>query len=169
MFKKINNKVKVLILSILLLIISTTIIIINGKTYTIEFANLDSSYNLNDLIIETSKKDDIIKLSNKKLQDGTLSLEIKSIKPGKTYLTIKNEDENFYDIIPIYVHNLGVITTNSYFGNCNGNISIPISIIIILIYILYLIIKTYRKNMKETIYQYKNIAYLGIIIFLVFV
>ena len=72
MFKKINNKVKVLILSILLLIISTTIIIINGKTYTIEFANLDSSYNLNDLIIETSKKDDIIKLSNKKLQDGTL-------------------------------------------------------------------------------------------------
>ena len=105
MFKK-NNKVKVLILSILLLVISTTIIIINGKTYTLEFDNLNSSYNLNNLVIETSKKEDIIKLSNKKLQDGTLSLEIKSIKQGKTYITIKNEDENFYDIIPIYVHNL---------------------------------------------------------------
>ena len=33
MFKKLSNKIKVLVLSILLLIISTTIIVISGKTY----------------------------------------------------------------------------------------------------------------------------------------
>ena len=169
MLKKLNNKVKVLMLSILLLIISITVIVINGKTYLVKFNNIDSSYNLDNLIIETSQKDKIIKWTDKKLKNGTLSLKIKALEPGKTYITIKSEDESFYDILPVYVHKLGVITTNSYFGNCNGSISIPISIIIILTYILYLIIKTYKKNMQKTIYQYKNIAYLGIIIFLIFV
>ena len=168
MFQKLNNKIKVLILCIILLIISVTIILINGKTCIVKFYNIDSSYNLNNLIIETSKNKPIIKWTDKKLQNGTLSLKIKALTPGETYITIKSEDESFYDILPIYVHKLGTITTNSYFGNCNSSISIPISIIIILIYTLYLIIKTYKKNMKETIYQYKNIAYLGIIIFLVF-
>ena len=169
MLKKLNNKVKLLILSISLLIISITIMIINGKTYIVKFHNIDSSYNINNLIVETSKNDNIIKWSDKKLQNGTLSLKVKAITPGKTYITIKSDDESFYDIIPIYVHKLGTITANSYFGNCNGSICIPISIIIILTYVLYLIIKTFRKSMKDTIYQYKNIAYLGIIIFLTFI
>ncbi len=169
MLKKLNNKLKFLILCVFLLIISITIIIINGKTCIVKFNNIDSSYNINDLIVETSKDDESIKLENKEFKNGTLSLKLKAIKPGKTYITIRSEDESFYDIIPIYVHKLGVITTSSYFGNCNGSICIPISIIIILTYLLYLIIKTYKKSMKETIYQYKNIAYLGIIIFLSFI
>ncbi len=169
MLKKLSNKVKVIILSILLLITSITIIVINGKTHIVKFDNIDSSYNLNNLIIETSKNEQIIKLTDKKLQNGVLSLKIEAITPGKTYITIKSDDESFYDIIPIYVHNLGIITTDSYFGNCNGSIIIPISIIIILTYVLYLIIKIYKQNVKKNIYQYKNIAYLGIIIFLSFV
>lgn len=168
MLKKLNNKVKVLILSVLLLIISISIIIINGKTYVVEFNNLDSSYNLDNLTIEISENEEIIKCTDKKLEDGTLKLKIKSNAPGKTYITIKNEEETYYDITSIYVHKLGIITINSYFGNCNGSLSIPIAIIIILSYILYLSIKTYKNNMKKNIYQYKNIAYLGIIIFLSF-
>ena len=169
MFKNLSNKIKVLIISIILLIISTTIIVINGKTYNIKFDNIDSSYKVNNLIIETANDQQVIKLTDKNLHNGILSLTIEAITPGKTYITVRSEDETFYNIVPIYVHKLGIITTDSYFGNCNCSICIPISIIIILSYILFLIIKTYRNNMKETIYQYKNIAYLGIIIFLIFV
>ncbi len=169
MLKKLSNKVKVLILCVLLLITSITIIVITGKTYIVKFDNIDNSYNLNNLIIETYENEQIIKWTDKKLQNGILSLKIEALTEGKTYITIKSDDESFYNIIPIYVHKLGFITTDSYFGNCNGSITIPISIIIILTYLLYLIIKTYKKNMKKTIYEYKNIAYLGIIIFLSFV
>ena len=122
MLKKLNNKLKFLILCVFLLIISITIIIINGKTCIVKFNNIDSSYNINDLIVETSKDDESIKWENKEFKNGTLSLKLKAIKPGKTYITIRSEDESFYDIIPIYVHKLGVITTSSYFGNCNGSI-----------------------------------------------
>ena len=66
MLKKLNNKVKVLILSVLLLIISISIIIINGKTYIVEFNNLNSSYNLDNLTIEISEDEGIIKCTDKK-------------------------------------------------------------------------------------------------------
>ena len=52
MFKNLSNKIKVLIISIILLIISTTIIVINGKTYNIKFDNIDSSYKVNNLIMK---------------------------------------------------------------------------------------------------------------------
>ncbi len=53
MLKKLNNKIKVLILGILLAIISIIIIVLNGKTAIVKFNNIASSYAIANLIIET--------------------------------------------------------------------------------------------------------------------
>jgi uncharacterized SAM-binding protein YcdF (DUF218 family) len=59
-----------------------------------------------------------------------------------------------------------VITDNNFFGYSKGSESIPISISIVLIYLLITLIKRYKQSIKENIYQYKNVSYLGIIIFI---
>lgn len=76
-----------------------------------------------------------------------------------------NEDD--IKLFSIYVHNFGIITFNEFMGDSNGNIIIPISIIVFSIYGLYLLIMSYKEKKNENMYQYKNIAYLGIIIFII--
>ncbi len=59
-----------------------------------------------------------------------------------------------------------MITTISYFGYCNGDISFIISIYIIVITILIYLITKVVKNIKNNPYSYKNVRTLGLIIFI---
>ena len=116
------------------------------------------------MVIENKSGD--IKILEKKEIDGKYIIKVKSKKPGKVYVFYGNDEINEMKIL--YVHKSMIITDNTYFGKSTGSEVIPISITILLIYILYLLIGEYNKSKKENLYQYKNIAYLGIIIFLSF-
>ena len=164
--KKINKKIKTLLLAIILTIISILFIIINGNTYTIKIDQLDKNTNIEDIIIKI-EDEDIIKCIDKKLENNILEIKIKSISKGKTYIDVIVNDENTIMRV-IYVHNFGIITFNEFMGKTNGGIIIPISITIFLVYLLYTLIILYKKEQKENMYQYKNIAYLGMIIFIIF-
>ena len=155
-----KKKILILIILIILLtIIFFAYLIIKGNTYTIKVKDVANS----DVEIE---KEGIIKIVDKKLENGELTLKIKSISRGRAFITINNEDTE--EIYIFYVHRFGIITNNTFFGDSNGDEIIPISISILLIVILAFLIDNYRKNLKYNLYQYKNIAYLGIIIFLTF-
>ena len=167
--KKLGNKIKILILALILLIISALVIIINGKTYIVKIEN----YSLNEISsIDEIKvkldKDNVVKCVDKKIENGVIKLKFETISKGKTYVDIYDDDGKISYTFDLYVHDLGIITFNEYMGDCNGSISIIISITIVLIYILYLLIRSYKKSIKENIYKYKNISYLGLIIFVVF-
>jgi len=163
--KKISNKKIVLISAILLTLISIFTIIINGKTYTLEI-NLKNSvkdiekYNIN--IIDNKKS---IKLIDKKIKNNILELKFEGMNIGKNIIEVMDGEEIIGQQL-LYVHNFNIITSNSYFGHSSGDIVFPISLFIFLSLICYLLINTYKKNIKENLYQYKNIVYLGIIMFL---
>ena len=163
--KKIDNKLKVFILAIILTIISAIFIIINGNTYTVEIDNIEEISSIEDLNIKIEDKN-VVKCIDKSLENGTLKIKLESVSKGKTYVHIdNNEDQSTF--FSIYVHNFGIITFNEYMGDSKGSIIIPISIIVFSIYILYLLINSYKDMKNENMYQYKNIAYLGIIIFII--
>lgn len=149
--------IRFILLSIILIIISLTIILMNGKTYTYTFNNC-KNYEIEN---STGK---IKVIEEKKINNKTI-IKIKSVKPGKVDIIV-NYNNDQQEIKIVYVHKSMILTDNSYFGDSNAIEVIPISISIILLYILYLLIKRYRYHKKQNLYQYKNIAYLGIIIFL---
>ena len=133
-----------------------------GKTYTTSFRiNNKESYSFN-----IYKNSNNIKILEKKVKDNKYIVKFKGEKPGKVFLSMDYKDYSENKIF--YIHKSKIITENYYFGYTRGSESIPISVSIILIYILYLLIKEYKKSTKENIYQYKNVSYLGIIIFLSF-
>lgn len=162
--KKVNNGLKVFILAIILTIISSIFIILNGRTYTIKINTVDGISNIENLEVKI-EDENIVKCIDKSLEDGAIKIKLKSVSRGKTYVDITTND--YSGFFSIYVHNFGIITFNEYMGNINGGIIIPISIIVFLIYVLYLLIISYKKNQSENMYQYKNIAYLGMIIFII--
>ena len=165
--KKINKKTKVLILAVILFIISAIYIIINGNTYTIKLNNLNGFNDIENFNINI-EDENIIKCVDKKIENGILEIKIESKSEGKTFIEINDFDGNSIEMSSIYVHKFGVISFNEYMGDCNGIIIIPISIIILASYVLFLLITSYKQSVKENMYQYKNIAYLGMIVFISF-
>ncbi len=163
--KRINNKIIVSLLTVILIVISSAWIIINGRTYSFN-VNVGSDIASVDEVEFIMDPEGIVECIEKDLNNGILKLKIKPLKDGKVSFDIKVKDYTNYNVF--YVHKLGIITNNDYFGDVNGGKIIPISVAIVLCYILYVSIKNYKKLLKQNIYQYKNITYLGLIIFLIF-
>ncbi len=157
-----ENVIKTILLSIFLIAISFAVIIFMGKTYTLSF-DLNSSNDYEFFIEEGTEKIDIL---DKTKKDDKYLVKVKAKSPGKVHLYL---DYGEFQIgKTLFIHNNLVITEDNILGKSTGSEIIPISISIFLIYMMFLLIKRYKNSLKENIYQYKNIAYLGIIIFLSF-
>ncbi len=157
-----KNITRVCILSLLLIIISTTIILLFGRTYNVKF--VVGNKNIQEFTIDSGPGEVVI--LSKKIVGNEYIVKLKSKKPGKVSVSLNQGD--YREGKMLYVHKSMIITDNNYFGASTCSEIIPISLSLVLIYILYILIKEYRKSKRENIYQYRNIAYLGIIIFISF-
>ncbi len=157
-----KNIIKLFLLSIILLIISSIVILKYGNEYEMSFSirtrNIES--------ITEDNRTGAIEIIDKRKVDDVYYVRIKAIKPGRAEIIVNYGD--YGEIRSFYIHKSLVITDNGYFGKSNCSEVIPISISIILIYGLILLIKKYKNSINDNLYQYKNVAYLGIIIFILF-
>ena len=160
------ERIKMVILLFILSLISVIVILTNGRTYNLKIKLNDNVKNINALEITTGYNNDIIKIVDKKIKDGILYLKLKSVNKGCTFVEVVSEKH--YSIDRFYVHGAGIITYNRRLGKCSGDIVVPISILILILQFLIIEIKHYRSNIRNNLYQYKNITLLAIIIFLSF-
>ncbi len=156
-----KNILKISLLSLTLIIISILFLFSFGKTYTLSFDINNDNY---EFIVENYKGE--VEILEEKIVNNKYIVKVKAVKPGNVLLGIKYG--KVQNLKPLYIHKSMIITEDTYFGKFTYSEIIPISQLIILCYILYLLIKRYKCCVKENLYQYKNIAYLGIIIFLSF-
>ncbi len=154
-----KDLIKLITLSLILTLVSTVIIFTFGRTYTVSFINAKDN---KGLLLEEDI--DSIKILKEKQVDNKYIVKVKAQKPGKVYLSL--EKDGIKEMCVLYVHKSMLITDNSLIGKSTYSEIIPISLSIVLIYSIYLLIKRYKHHIKDNLYQYRNIAYLGIIIFL---
>ena len=149
------------LLTIILFVISTTIIILMGNTYTTSFKIYENNYKL---VLEEDT--DAVEIIEEYEKGDEYIVKLKAKKKGRVFLSLNYGDTSTQKLF--YVHKSLVITDNNIFGYSRGSEIIPISLSIILIYTIIILIKRYKISVEENLYQYKNIAYLGIIIFTTF-
>lgn len=154
---------KIITLSLLLFLSSFIIILFFGRKATIE-------YDIKDMEnISVTCDNNIIKCIEHREKEK-IKLEVIPIKKGKTYITINGTKRLSAEKIKykkiIYVHHLGIITKDNYLGNCNGDVSIIISILLTLFAWLCYAIRQFKNGMKKNLYEYRNIRLLGLIIFI---
>ena len=136
-------------------------------TYTIKINYTDYTNNADELYIKINDEN-VAKCIDKKIENGTIFFKVKSISEGKTFIDIINKDNQTFLFKHLYVHKFGIITYDDYFGDSTCSVIVPISITILIGYILILIIKKYKEELNKNMYQYKNVAILGLIVFLIF-
>ncbi len=154
--------IKTFVLSFILFIISFVVILIFGRTYNLSFDTNGKEVNNIEIISDSGEIEVLEEIKN----NDKYIIKIKSKKPGRVFLSSDYGDYKEKKLL--YVHKSMIITDNNYFGKSTASEIIPISLTILLVYILYILISRYRNFKKENLYQYKNIAYLGIIIFISF-
>ena len=155
-----KDLIKIGILALILSFISTIVIFAFGKTYTIDLKIPEN----NDLKVEQEDKSGQIEILEERRVGDHYYIKIKGKKPGKMDIVVSNGLAGKY--VPIYIHKGNIITENNFFGKSTGSEIVPASFTILLLYIIYIIIKRYRASKKENLFQYRNIAYVGILVFL---
>ena len=148
------------LLFIFLIVLSLIIVTFMGNTYTTSFkvGNNNCHFSISN--------HNVVSVINEQYKDDLYVVTVKAKRPGVVDLNMDYGDS--FSIKKLYVHKNMVITNNNFFGYSRGSEIIPISLSILLVYLLGLLINKYKNSVKENIYQYKNVAYLGIIIFMSF-
>ena len=136
-----------------------------GSEYTYVRNDCNSSMNITDVRIDNDSVGKI-EITDWALTDKNLTVRMKSVAPGKAYLTIVCDNNPSLGVL--YVHKNGVITNYYFFGDCTGCNAVLLWVAIYLVAILFYLIVRYILLEKKNYYNYDNVLYLGLIIFAVF-
>ena len=164
------SKRHIIYIGFVLIIICAISMFITGRKNTIKVpvSGEDESINLEDLEIHVENATVAI-IKDVRIIDNSVLIDISANNPGTTFLKVKKKgEEDTLTYIPIYVHETGIMTYGTLYGNCRGDIVVPIAITLYLILIFSRLFVTFRKSMKENMYQYRNILLLGVMLFLTF-
>ncbi|MBQ9674035.1 MAG: hypothetical protein IJV39_05370 [Ruminococcus sp.] len=109
------EKRELLITGIVFLVLSIAFVILQGSSYTLKVNTNATSDDVDQYQVLIEQDHEIIKLTDKSLENGTLSLDIQSVSKGRGYIDVYGPDGLEYAEV-VYVHYFGVITVDSYFG-----------------------------------------------------
>lgn len=108
---------------------------------------------------------EILRVMDKSFADGVLSLTLEGVSRGKAFVVVSDAGKDLVAAM-FYVHPLHIITAESYLGSSTGDFVLPLATAVFLAVLLFLLIQTYRADVRTNMYQYKNVRNVGLIIYL---
>ncbi len=155
---------KYIVLMIILVTVSVISVLLLGKKQTIVFDVGNNITSIDQLDIKVGQDNKIVKITEQKLEDGKLYITVESVGKGKDYIDVKYE--NYFNSVVLHSHKSGIITKEYFLGKTRGDVVFAICNYILLLIPFIFLIELFRVSIEKNIFQYKNVAYLGIIIFL---
>jgi len=156
------------ILAALLAIICTITLSICGKTQTISIDKQDD-VSIEDIKVvnEFGNEPSIVKLTGRYESEDSYDFVFSSISPGSELLVFSTDDSgtDIRDTSYLIVQRSGLISRDENLGKIRGDIVIPISIVVFLAFVVGILFYNYRSAVRESIYQPRCIAFLGMAIF----
>ena len=159
-----HEKRALLLIGILLLLIGFAVVSIFGSSVTIRFNTRAEVDDPEAYEVQVESGGGMAEVAEKTMEDGVLTLRLHALAKGRCFVNVYGPDD-YIAAEWLYVHSFNLITANSFFGRSTGGWIIPVLAAIYLAVILGYMILQYRRGMRESLYQYKNIRHLGWIIF----
>ncbi len=162
------KKTHYVIIGIALLALCVAVISVTGKTAVAQIPFYgEQPASLDELTIQVDPEEGIISLEDVSLEDGVITLKVRGEGRGDAFVEILTGDGTGVSKV-FYVHRGGIVTKDSYFGACRGGIIIPAAALLYLLLLFFGVLRKYRGGLRESMYQYRNVLYLGLLIFLGF-
>ncbi len=165
------SKKQLILTGVVLIVLCAAVLLLFGRTYTLV---IDERYifwqipeNKDEIRIEIENEDAGAEVAGYAVEAGRLIIRFSAVRPGKTYAAIfTNGKERHF--LRLFTHPFGVISFDSFFGDCTGDTVIPIAMLLFLAALLWSVLRRYRADVKRSMYQYRNVMELGLIVFLCF-
>ena len=150
---------------LLLAVVCFAVILISGRSYTVKVPLEEKEGRFEDYSVEIEQKTPVVSLAHQRIENGTLYLEFRSVHRGKAFVDVYGP-EGPIQFIRLYSHYFGVLTYEKYFGDCTGGRIIPVAVSLYLALILWILFRRYRLDVRASLYQYRNVKNLGLMIYL---
>ncbi|MBQ5959258.1 MAG: YdcF family protein [Firmicutes bacterium] len=148
------------LLALALAAVSVAVILISGRTITCNFRLLEPPASAEDVVVVMDKPN--LEEVSRRLEGDQFYVTYRGTAVGTVYLAIEKSVSGRV----LYIHKTGFLTENTFLGPTNGDWIIHVSILIYLVFLFAVLLRAYRRNVKESIYQYRNITYFGILLYL---
>ncbi|MBQ4383107.1 MAG: YdcF family protein [Firmicutes bacterium] len=161
-----QHKKKICIAAVLLAVILATlcfvVVRLCGKTYTMEIELMEAPASAADvrIIMDEPHLEEV----SRRLSGSTLYVTYRAVGTGGTVLSIEGSGVGSM----LYAHKSGILTENTYFGPVRGGWIVHAAAVVYLAFLILVLYGVYRENIRECMYQYRNITFLGILIYLAF-
>ena len=146
-------------------------LVVFGQTYTVELNDNYISQAIpedpRDIRIEIENDAPGAEITGYSAENGKLLIRFASLRKGKTDVRVYFGDD-MQSMFRLYTHPFGVLTYENAFGDSTGDIAIPAATLLFLAAVLWFVISRYRADVKKSMYQYRNVLELGLIVFLGF-
>ena len=136
-----------------------------GSSCTIKYETDVTAEKAEDFEILLEQDRETVILTDSRLENGSLFLTLRSLSPGSAFITVKGP-EDYSRMERVCVDLLGIITLNTYFGRASGTWIVPVLAALYTALVLGYEILQYRRGMRQSLYQYRNIRSLGWIFYI---
>jgi uncharacterized SAM-binding protein YcdF (DUF218 family) len=154
-----------------LFVLSAACVIAFGQTYTVELKqnvlSLPIPEDLTEIGVDVENEDPGARITETVVQDDAVRITFASVKRGQTVVEVSfgGEPVQFFRL---FTHSFGVLTYETVFGDSTGDLAIPIAMLLFLVAAIWFLIGRLRANVQHSMYQYRNVLELGLIVFLCF-
>lgn len=159
-----HEKRALLLIGILFLLIGFLVVAFFGSSATVQFNTRATVDDPDAYEVQFDSDGGMVEVTEKTMENGVLTLRLHGLEKGRCFVDVYGPDD-YIATEWLYVHGFHIITTNSFFGHSAGGWIIPVLAALYLAILLGYMILQYRRGMRESLYQYKNIRHLGWIIF----
>ena len=162
---KLINKKLFIILPFILAVICAVVIYSNSRSLTISFDVINMPQEIGNYTI--SQEEGHISIDDAYIKNSRIFIKVGYVSPGIDYIRVEAAGEHAY-FERIIVHKSGLITETYYLGNCSGSWIIPACAFVYFLLAFCALIRKYRRDTAEDLYQYRNITTFGLIVFIGF-
>ena len=157
-----------IILAAVLLCVSLVYSIAVGSRYVLDIDIQGYSDNAEATQIIVEQDTEIIKIKEQKTEGDHLYITLESVFPGKASVMVVPSDNHdvYLYFKSVYVHHFGVITEENLFGRSTGSWCFPVAMTIFLAALIIGLFIHIKKEIRQDLYQYKNVRNIGFALFL---
>ena len=155
------------LIAIILTILCAAFIAAQGSSYVVKLDVSGLSDDAGDFTVAIDQKTGAVILTDKSVEDGALCLTFRAAETGKAFVDVYGPEDYTY-FFRLFSHSGRILTYDDYLGDCTGSRVIPLAVSMYLLLLLYTVYSRLRDNWRSDLYNYRNVFYIGLLVFLSF-
>ena len=155
-----------LLVGLFIAVVCFAFVIAVGNTYTLTHDAPPWSTSAEEFEVTLDQDVPLAEVTGVALRDGRIEVGLRSLEGrGRGHIIIRGPN-GFSWMGSFHVHTFGVITEDLFFGWTRGGWVFSAGAVLWLLYLLGSMILEYRRDMRASLYRYRNVRDLGLLLFI---